>query len=63
MTEKDDKYEKEHLNELKEMVKTRKPDEAVGEVLAVFCHRHGLSIDECEKYYEQLVAKGEIRKK
>ncbi len=56
-----DKEENRHLNELKEMlVQTKEPKE---KVLAVFCHRHGISMADCEVYYEKLVAKGDVKGK
>jgi len=59
-----DKIDKKHkIQELKEMVKERKPDEPVEKVLGVFCERHGISMDVCRVYYDQLVKKGEIKKK
>ncbi|MCW4008993.1 MAG: hypothetical protein NWF05_00010 [Candidatus Bathyarchaeota archaeon] len=62
MTEKTNEPEKEHLKELKEMIQARKEQDSVEEVLAVFCQRHGLSLQKCERYYNQLVAEGEIQK-
>jgi ribosomal protein L20A (L18A) len=60
MTEKKDK---DHIEELKEMIQEKKPKEPVEKVLANFCGRHGVSMDTCKKYYEQLVAKGEVKEK
>jgi predicted solute-binding protein len=59
MTEKD----KHHIKELKEMIHEKKPKEQVEEVLTKFCERHGVSMNTCRKYYEQLVAKGEVKEK
>jgi hypothetical protein len=56
-----DKEEKHHLSELKEMLnQSTEPKE---KVLAVFCHRHGISMTDCEFYYEKLVAKGKAKGK
>jgi hypothetical protein len=56
-----EKEERQHLNELKEMLtQATEPKE---KVLAVFCHRHGIPMAECEVYYEKLVANGEVKKK
>ncbi len=60
MTEEKSK-EKHHLLELKEMIQKKEmPKE---KVFAVFCHRHGVSIDQCKEYYDKLVIKGEIKEK
>jgi hypothetical protein len=56
------KGEKHYLNELKEMIQ-EKPSEPVGKVLANFCQRHGVSMDQCKVYYDKLVEKGELKKK
>ena len=57
-----DKNDKKHtIQELKEMIKERKPNESVEEVLSVFCQRHGMSIDTCQTYYKQLIKKGRIK--
>ncbi|HTY75618.1 MAG TPA: hypothetical protein VMD05_08650 [Candidatus Nanoarchaeia archaeon] len=55
------KGEKHYVNELKEMLKEAK--EPKEKVLAVFCQRHGVSMDQCRKYYDELMAKEEIKKK
>ena len=53
---------KEHyLEELKEMVQEGK--EPKEKVFAVFCHRHGVSIDQCKKYYDELITKGDLKEK
>jgi hypothetical protein len=54
---------KHHFKELKEMIQEKEPSEPVGKVLANFCHRHGVPMDQCQKYYDELVAKGEIKEK
>ncbi len=48
--------DKEHFDELKEMVRERKKDEPVEKVLTIFCHRHGISMNQCMKYYNQIMA-------
>ena len=45
------------------MVKKRKHNEPVEEVLSVFCQRHGLSMDTCRGYYNQLIKSGEVKEK
>jgi hypothetical protein len=42
-----DKFVRDHLDELKQMVKDKKHNQPVEEVLAVFCQRHGTSMDTC----------------
>ena len=54
---------KDHMTELKEMVEKKKPNEPVEKVLAVFCQRHGLSMETCRDYYSKLVKKGEVKEK
>ena len=57
-----DEFDKKHkAQELKDMIKD--PGESVEEVLVIYCHRHGMSVDECRVYYDQLVKKGEIKEK
>jgi len=63
MTQKTSKEDKEHINELREMVKERKKAESVEEVLTVFCQRHGVDMAQCNKYYEQLKKEGAVDKK
>jgi hypothetical protein len=52
----EDKSKDEHyLEELKEMIQDKKmPKE---KVFAVFCQRHGVSMDQCKEYYDKLVTK------
>ena len=52
---------KDRLKELKEMVQKKKPNEPVEKVLAVFCQRHGTSIETCRGYYRDLVKSGQIK--
>lgn len=58
-----DKMDKHKIQELKEVVKERKPDEPIEQVLAVFCERHAVSLNACRVYYNRLVEKGEIKEK
>jgi hypothetical protein len=51
--------EKHFVKELKEQLQESK--EPKEKVFAVFCNRHGISMDECKKYYDQLASKGEIK--
>ena len=63
MSLKANKPNKEHILELREMVKAQKKDQPVEEVLTVFCHRHGIDMEQCNKYYEQLMKEGLAKKK
>lgn len=58
-----EKMDKEHVQELKEMVLEKKPEELVEQVLAKFCSRHGVSLETCRIHYNNLVEKGEIKEK
>ena len=55
--------DKEHIQELKEMVQEKKPEEPVEKVLVKFCERHAVSLETCKKYYDRLVEKGEVKEK
>ena len=57
------KMDKHHIKELKEMIQEKETKEPVEKVLVKFCERHAVSLDTCRKYYEQLVAKGEVKEK
>jgi hypothetical protein len=57
------KMDKEHIQELKEMVQEKKPEEPVEKVLVKFCERHAVSLETCKKYYDRLVEKGEVKEK
>ena len=57
-----EKMPKEKIQELKEMIKEKKPDEPVEKVLVNFCERHAVTLGTCRKYYERLVEKGEVKK-
>jgi len=56
-----DKIDKHLIQELKEKIKEKKPDEPVEKILTVFCERTGVSMDTCRVYYKRLVEKGEIK--
>jgi predicted solute-binding protein len=58
-----EKMDKEHIQELKEMVQEKKKGEPVEKVLAKFCERHGVSLNTCRVYYDRLVKNGEIEEK
>jgi predicted solute-binding protein len=58
-----DRMDKEHIQELKEMVNEKKKEEPVEEVLTKFCERHGVSLNTCRVYYKRLVENGEIKEK
>ena len=60
MPEKMSKGKKHYVEELKEMLQESK--EPKDEVLAVFCERHGISMDECRKYYAEVTSKQETKK-
>ena len=57
------KVEKNKIQELKQMIKDKPPNEPVEKVLAVFCERHGVSLSTCKYYYTLLVEKGDIQEK
>jgi hypothetical protein len=58
-----DKIDKHLIQELKERIKEKKPDEPVEKILTVFCERTGVSMNTCRVYYKRLVEKGEIKEK
>jgi len=58
-----ERMDKQHIQELKEMIQAKKPQEPVEKVLVAFCARHAVSLNTCRKHYEQLVAKSEIGEK
>ena len=58
-----DKIDKHMIQELKETLKEKKPDEPVEKILTVFCERTGISMNTCRVYYKQLVEKGEVKEK
>ena len=49
------KLDKHLVQELKEMIKEKKPDEPVEKILTVFCASTGISMNTCRVYYKQLV--------
>jgi hypothetical protein len=56
------KVDKDMLEELKTNLKGKKPDQQ-DKVVAVFCQKTGLTMDECKVYYKKLVKDGNIKKK
>ena len=62
-TEMGENMDKQHIEELKEMIRDKKTAEPVEKVLVKFCARHGVSLDTCRIYYDRLVEKGEIEEK
>jgi hypothetical protein len=58
-----DKLDKHKIQELREMVKAKAPDQPVEKVLAIFCERHGLTSGTCKYYYNILVENGDIKEK
>ncbi len=63
MIQMSDKLDKHKIQELREMVKQKKPDDSVEKVLAVFCERHALTMGTCRYYYNVLVKDGDIKDK
>ncbi len=58
-----EEMDKQHIEELKEMIQEKKKEESVEKVLVRFCARHGVSLDICRIHYNRLVEKGEIKEK
>jgi hypothetical protein len=58
-----DKTDKHMIQELKDRLKEKKPDEPVEKILTVFCERTGISMNTCRVYYKRLIDKGEIKEK
>ena len=58
-----EKLDKHKIQELKQMIKEKKPDEPAEKILTTFCERHSLSLGTCRYYYNVLVEKGEIKEK
>ncbi len=58
-----DKLDKHKIQELREMIEQRAPDQPVEKVLAIFCERHALSPETCMYYYNLLVKEGVIKEK
>jgi hypothetical protein len=61
MPEEMSKGDKHYLQELKEMIQEGKMPK--DKVFAVFCQRHGVSMNQCKEYYDKLVVKGEVKEK
>jgi ribosomal protein L20A (L18A) len=55
------KMDRQHIEELKEMIREKKTDEQVEKVLVRFCARHGVSLETCRIYYRNLIEKGETK--
>ncbi len=58
-----DKLDKHKIDELRQMVQEKTPNQPVEKVLAVFCERHGVTMGTCRYYYNLLLEKGEIKEK
>ena len=56
-----EKMPKEKIDELKQMLKEKKPDEPIEKVLVNFCERHAVTLGTCRKYYERLVENREVK--
>ena len=56
-----EKMPKEKIEELKQMLKEKKPDDPVEKVLVDFCERNAVSLGTCRQYYERLVEKGDVK--
>jgi ribosomal protein L20A (L18A) len=53
--------DRQHIEELKEMLREKKTDEPVEKVLVKFCARHGVSLETCRIYYRNIIEKGETK--
>ncbi|MGD6851655.1 MAG: hypothetical protein ACQCN6_06310 [Candidatus Bathyarchaeia archaeon] len=51
------------LEALQEMIQDRKKGEPVEEVLAIFCQRYSLTMEDCRSLYNELVAQGKIKER
>ncbi len=58
-----EKMDKEHIQELREMVKERKPEEPVEEVLVKFCERHAVPLETCRLHYDRLMKEEKVKKR
>jgi len=58
-----EKLDKHKIQELRQMVKDKAPNQSVEELLTIFCSRHGLSSGTCKYYYNILVESGDIKEK
>jgi hypothetical protein len=63
MMQMSDKLDKHKIQELREMIKEKNPDQPVEKVLAIFCERHGLTSGTCRYYYNLLIENGDIKEK
>ena len=63
MMQMSDKLDKHKIQELREMIKEKDPNQSVEELLTIFCSRHGLSSGTCKYYYNILVENGDIKEK
>jgi chromosomal replication initiation ATPase DnaA len=56
--------DKQHsIETLQEMIRDRKKDEPVEEILSIFCERYGVEMKDCRNLYNELVAQGKIKEK
>ena len=58
-----EKLDNHKIQELREMVKEKTPNQPVEKVLAIFCERHSLTMSTCRYYYNALVENGDIKEK
>jgi len=58
-----EKLDNHKIQELREMVKEKSPNQPVEKVLAIFCERHSLTMSTCRYYYNALVENGDIKEK
>jgi len=58
-----EKMDKQHIEELKQMIQEKKTEEPVEKVLVKFCARHAFSLETCRIQYNRLIEKGEIKEK
>jgi intergrase/recombinase len=63
MMQMSDKSDKHMIEELKEAIQKKDPEQPVEKTLAFFCERTGISMKTCRVYYEKLISKGEIKEK
>ena len=58
-----DKTEKEDVSQHLERMIKEKADQPIEKTLAIFCERHGISMDKCREYYKELLEKNKTLKK
>ena len=58
-----DILDKHKIQELREMIKEKDPNQSAEELLTIFCSRHGLSSGTCKYYYNILLENGDIKEK